>query len=213
MTADTHTPAALEHGKWLFAGGCEFKIGAMRMEDIPDTLWPEVVFCGLSNVGKSSLINALTNRKTLARVSHTPGRTRQINFFLLREVLMLVDLPGYGYAKVSKKEVQGWSTLIHDYLKGSPNLRRVCLLVDSRRGLKQNDKDIMKILDEIGVVYQVVLTKTDKVKKEDVTNIISAIKAQANTHPALHPDIISTSSRDASGIDVLRAEIASFVTL
>jgi GTP-binding protein len=200
----------LERGRWLFAGNCEFKIGATKRDHIPDSDVPEVAFAGLSNVGKSSLINALTNRNTLAKTSNTPGRTRQLNFFLLREHLTLVDLPGYGYARASKIDIAGWTGLTRQYLRGRPNLRRVCVLIDSRRGLKEDDRKIMDLLDEAAVTYQIILTKTDKTKKTDVEKIISDIKAEAHKHIALHPDVISTSSHDNIGIDLLRAELASF---
>jgi GTP-binding protein len=202
--------AELEKGKWLFSGNCDFKIGATKLEHIQESDINEVAFAGLSNVGKSSLVNSLTGRKTLARTSNTPGRTTQLNFFLLRDQLTLVDLPGYGYAMASKRDIHGWTTLTKQYLKGRPNLRRVCLLIDSRRGIKQSDREIMDLLDDSAVTYQLILTKIDKVKKLDVEKIISDIKAEAHKHIALHPDVIPTSSRDNIGIDILRAELASF---
>ncbi len=205
------TSEELEAGKWLFSGNCEFKIGATKAESIPDSDINEVAFAGLSNVGKSSLVNALTGRTTLAKTSQTPGRTKQLNFFLLRENLTLVDLPGYGYAQASRSDIKQWTTLTRKYLKGRPNLQRVCLLIDSRRGLKNSDREIMDLLDESAVNYQVVLTKTDKVKKSDVEKIISDIKAEAYKHTALHPEVIATSSRDNIGIDILRAELAKFI--
>ena len=205
------TQEEIDNGKWLFSGECEFKIGATKISVIPDSTFNEVAFCGLSNVGKSSLINSLTGRNSLARTSQNPGRTRQLNFFLLREKLMLVDLPGYGFARASKSEIKGWTNLIYDFLKGRPNLRRVCLLIDSRRGLKDSDRKVMDIMDDAAVAYQIILTKVDKVKKTDVEKIISVIKNEAHKHIALHPEIISTSSKDNLGLDVLKAELAQFV--
>jgi GTP-binding protein len=207
----THTPEQLAKGKMLFSGNCEFKIGATEIGHIPDSDIPEVAFSGLSNVGKSSLINALTGRNSLARTSQTPGRTRQLNFFLLRDMLTLVDLPGYGYAKASKTDIAGWTSLTRQFLKGRPNLKRVCVLIDARRGVKDSDRKVMDLLDDAAVTYQIVLTKSDKVKKLDVDKIISDIKAEAHKHIALHPDVIATSSHDAIGIDILRAELASFI--
>ncbi len=209
----TYTEENIEQGRWLFAGECEFKVGATKISQIPDM--PdinEIAFCGLSNVGKSSLINALTERKTLVRVSGNPGCTRQINFFLLRKDLMLVDLPGYGYAKVSKSSRADWGKLITSYLKGRPQLKRVCLLIDSRRGLKETDNKIMDLLDEVAVIYQIILTKVDKSKKNDVEKIISDIKINAHKHTALHPEIIQTSSRDNVGLDILRAQLSNFIS-
>ena len=156
--------AELEAGRLLFAGACDFVAGAATVAQLPPLGLPEVAFAGRSNVGKSSLINALTGRKALARVSHTPGRTQQINFFSLADRLMLVDLPGYGYAAVSKQKVANWTGLIEDYLKGRPQLKRVCLLIDARHGLKETDKAAMELMDSSAVVYQVVLTKADKLK-------------------------------------------------
>src|SRR5215471_1150167 len=153
---------AEEAGRLLFAQACEFMRGAARLEDIPSTKLPEVAFVGRSNVGKSSLVNALTGRKTLARVSNTPGRTREINFFRLGGRLMLADLPGYGYARVSKADSAKWTELIFAYLSGRPNLRRVVLLIDSRRGPLPQDVEVMDLLDQAAVSYQLVLTKVDK---------------------------------------------------
>lgn len=211
MNQEQFSASDMEKGRLLFAGECEFKIGAVDYDQIPESKFPEVAFCGLSNVGKSSLINSLTGRKTLARISNTPGRTKQLNFFLLKETLMLVDLPGYGYAKASKREIASWNKLITDYLKGRENLKRVCLLIDSRRGLKESDRDVMRLLDDCAVTYQIILTKTDKSKKNDVEKIISAIKAVSVNHTALHPEVISTSSVKKDGIDDLKAQLATFI--
>ena len=156
---DAADAAALEAGRLLFAKACDFVAGADKLEVVPDATLPEIAFAGRSNVGKSSLINALTGRKTLARTSNTPGRTQQINFFRLGDRLTLVDLPGYGYARAAKTRIAAWTRLVNGYLKGRPGLRRVCLLIDARHGPKDVDREIMTMLDKAAVVYQVVLTK------------------------------------------------------
>lgn len=203
---------SLEKSNWLFSGEANFAIGATRIDQIPPSNLPEVAFCGVSNVGKSSLINALTGRKTLAKTSSNPGHTRQLNFFNLRNKLFLVDLPGYGYARVSKQEIMGWTNLIFDYLKGRPNLKRVFLLMDSRRGVKESDIKTMNFMDEVAVPYQIILTKCDKSKKNDVDKIISDIKQLSLKHTAMHPDVILTSSESKVGIDFLRKECSLFIS-
>jgi GTP-binding protein len=204
------TPAALERGRLLFAGPCEFFAGAMTLAQLPPARGPEVAFAGRSNVGKSSLVNALTGRKALARVSNTPGRTQQLNFFDLGQGrLSLVDLPGYGYSSVGKAKAEAWTETTRAYLKGRPELRRVCLLVDSRHGLKPGDEDIMKLLDQSAVVYQVVLTKADKTSKADLAKVEAATAAVLNRHVAAHPVIRVTSSQEGVGIPELRAELAA----
>jgi GTP-binding protein len=192
-----------DFSKWLFAQECKFVAGAATsMEQIPAGFsLPEIAFAGRSNVGKSSLINALTGRRTLVKVSQTPGRTQQLNFFNLADKLMLVDLPGYGYAKQSKAKVGAWNRLIRDYLRGRPNLRRVCLLIDSRHGLKPNDIEIMELLDESAVPYQIVYTKMDKTKEPP-------IPALSKPHAAMMKEVFHTSSSEKIGIDELRAELA-----
>jgi GTP-binding protein len=197
----------LETGRRLFAGACDFVAGAATEAALPPATLTEVAFAGRSNVGKSSLINALTGRKALARVSHTPGRTQQINFFSLGGKLMLVDLPGYGYAKASKQRIGEWSALILRYLQGRAVLRRVLVLVDSRHGLKDSDRDLFGLLDEIGVSYQVVLTKTDDRSK--IENPLAAITAELAGHAAAHPQVIATSAREGTGIPELRAAVAA----
>src|SRR4029077_5710987 len=158
--------AAIETGRLLFAQACDFIAGATKAEALPAPRLPEVAFAGRSNVGKSSLINALTGQKALARVSHTPGRTQQVNFFDLGQRLTLVDLPGYGYAAVGRERVDAWSALIRAYLKHRPNLRRLCLLVHARHGLKDSDRQTMDELDKSGLSYQLVLTKADQLKPD-----------------------------------------------
>lgn len=170
---------------------------------------PEVAFAGRSNVGKSSLINALTGRKTLARTSQTPGSTRQINFFELGGRLSLVDLPGYGYARVAKGEVRQWTGLVHSYLKGRPTLRRVCLLIDARHGIKPADREVMDIMDGAAVVFQVVLTKCDKVAGNELESRVAEIGREIARHPAAHPVVRPTSARDGTGIPELRAGLAA----
>ena len=197
-----------ERGRWLFAQECVFILGAPDYTALPDTSLPEIAFVGRSNVGKSSLINALTNRKTLARTSNTPGRTQHINFFSLASVLMLADLPGYGFAKASKSEIKRWTQLIFDYLRGRPSLRRVCLLIDARHGLKDADNQVMKDLDEAAVSYQIVLTKCDKVKDEHLIEVVTKTEKTLSKHVAAHPKIFQTSSSKGIGIELLRAELA-----
>jgi GTP-binding protein len=179
---------------------------------LPETELPEVAFAGRSNVGKSSLVNALTGRKTLARVSNTPGRTQQINFFTLGTRLMLVDLPGYGYASAPKKQVDNWTGMIEDYLRGRRQLKRVCLLVDSRHGIKETDRSAMKVLDQAAVVYQMVLTKADKIKASELAEVTQATADEARKRPAAHPEILVTSSETGLGIPELRAAVIEAVT-
>jgi GTP-binding protein len=200
----------LEFGRWLFAQECRFVAGAASGAAIPEAVAPEVAFAGRSNVGKSSLVNALTGRKTLARVSVSPGRTRQLNFFLLAERLMLVDLPGYGHASASKTEIKGWTELTRRYLKGRPSLRRVLLLIDARHGLKAADRATMDMLDEAAVSYQIVLTKSDKTRSEELEQIRAGVAEEAGRHVAAHPRIAVTSAHDGIGIAELRAEVAEF---
>ena len=202
---------ALEHGRLLFARPCEFIAGVADLRQLPETSLPEVAFAGRSNVGKSSLINALTNRKTLARTSSAPGRTRQINFFLLGERLMLVDLPGYGYAKASKSEARAWNELVNAYLSGRPTLMRTILLIDSRHGLKPADEPIMDLLDTAAVSYQAVMTKSDKLKPNSCPTVRAATLATLETHAAAHPSLLFTSAARGDGIPELRAAIATLV--
>jgi GTP-binding protein len=200
---------ALEAGRLLFARGCDFVAGAANLDAIPDGTLPEIAFAGRSNVGKSSLVNALTGRKTLARTSNTPGRTQQINFFRLAERLMLVDLPGYGYARAPKHQVAAWTRLVNGYLQGRAGLRRVCLLIDARHGPKEIDHTVMRMLDQAAVGYQVILTKADKLKPPELAERIAASAAEVKTHVAAHPEILATSASTGAGIPGLRAELAA----
>ncbi len=200
--------AALERGRLLFASTCEFVTAAAKIEQLPAATLPEVAFAGRSNVGKSSLINALTGRRTLAKTSNTPGRTQQVNFFSLAQALMLVDLPGYGYAAAPKAKVAAWTRVVQLYLAGRPALRRTLLLIDARHGIKDVDREIMAILDGAAVSYQVVLTKADKITAAELAGRSGAIAAELQTHPAAHPEIVASSARTQAGIPELRAGLA-----
>jgi GTP-binding protein len=177
---------------------------------LPPESLPEIAFVGRSNVGKSSLVNALTGRRMLARTSNTPGRTRQLNFFALDDRLMLVDLPGYGYAEASKSAIQAWTRLIQHYLRGRASLRRVCLLLDARHGTKEADRPIMRLCDAAGLSYQVVLTKTDKLGPSALPAILDSLSAELARHAAAHPEIHLTSAERGRGIAALRATLATF---
>lgn len=198
----------IERGRRLFARDCRFVTGAAGADAIPAMILPEIAFAGRSNVGKSSLLNALTGRRALARVSRTPGRTRQINFFALADALMLVDLPGYGYAKAGKREIATWNRAAGAYLGGRAALRRLCLLIDARLGPGEADRAVMGELDRAAVCYQLVLTKCDKVKKEALESLVARIAAEIKSHPAAHPEIIATSAVKRTGIAELRAALA-----
>lgn len=202
------SPEQIEAGRLLFAQDCRFTAAVANLKQLPPLALPEVAFCGRSNVGKSSLVNALTGRNTLARTSHTPGRTQQLIFFELGARLMLVDLPGYGYAKVSKTMVASWTRLLKAYLKGRVTLRRACVLVDARHGIKPGDGEIMDLLDQAAVPYQIVLTKADKVRSGELDRRVAEITAALKAHPAAFPDILATSARDGAGIATLRATLA-----
>lgn len=200
-----------EAGRLLFAGAADFYAAAQTLDRLPPMEGVEIAFAGRSNVGKSSLINALTGRNTLARTSHTPGRTQQLNFFRIGERLSLVDMPGYGYAAVEKAKVEAWTRLIHSYLKGRSNLARVFMLIDARHGFKSIDADVLDGLDKAAVSYQVVLTKGDSLKKSEVAARIAGIEAGLAKRPAAYPQVILTSSRDDSGVPELRAAIAKLL--
>ncbi len=205
--------AEIEKARKIFSGECKFVAAALNSNAIPPEEGNEVAFAGRSNVGKSSLVNALTNRKTLARTSQTPGRTRQLIFFDLiyqANKLRLVDLPGYGYAKAPKRDIQSWTSLTVKYLKGRPSLRTVCLLVDCRRGIGDFDKLIMNELDKAAVSWILVLTKIDKMNIEEMNKTKDESNKVISKHPAAYPEIIMTSSLKNNGIEILRTYLASF---
>ncbi len=204
-------PDYTEAGRKLFAGPCDFIWAAAKVGDLPPAGAPEFAFAGRSNVGKSSLINALTGRKTLARVSHTPGRTQQLNFFDLGERARLVDMPGYGYAAVSKTKVSSWDGLMKDYLRGRAKLLRVYVLIDGRRGVLQVDEGMLDTLDSAAVSYALVLTKKDEVKKGDVERIIAEAQAKIAKRPAAYPHVLFTASHTGEGVPELRAAIAQLL--
>jgi GTP-binding protein len=208
VAASGFTSAEIETGRKLFAGDWQFAAAAGSFERIPPMGGIEIAVAGRSNVGKSSLINALTGRNALARTSHTPGRTQELIFFAGPSALTLVDMPGYGYAAVSKTKVKAWTGLIHAFLLGRANLARVYLLVDARHGLKPTDAPVLTTLDKAAVNYQLVLTKADQVKPAELDARIAAITAALAKHPAAFPHVLATSSRTGAGIPVLRAAIA-----
>ncbi|MBR2136903.1 MAG: YihA family ribosome biogenesis GTP-binding protein [Alphaproteobacteria bacterium] len=190
---------------------CDFVISVARLEQLPEATVDEVAFAGRSNVGKSSLINALFNQKKLAKTSSTPGRTQQLNFFNFDQKLYLVDLPGYGYAQAPEKLVRQWQNMLKIYLRGRPNLRRVFVLIDSRHGLKKEDLEIMKMLDESAVSYQIVLTKTDKITAGELQKNLAKTSEELAKHAAAMNDILITSSEKKIGLDFLKAEICSLM--
>ena len=200
---------SIEKGRLLFAGQTEFVKGVVAMSGLPDADRIEVCFAGRSNVGKSTLINALTGMKALARASNTPGRTQEINYFTAGEDLYLVDLPGYGYANAPLPIVEKWQRLLKQFLQGRQTLRRAFVLVDSRHGVKPPDEEIMTMLDKAAVTFQVVMTKTDKMKTDELAKIMERVRADLAKHPAAFPEIILTSSDKGWGIPTLRTVIAT----
>ncbi|AOZ70420.1 YihA family ribosome biogenesis GTP-binding protein [Rhodobacter xanthinilyticus] len=202
-------PIAAERGRLLFAAPVEFLKGVVAMNGLPPSDRVEICFAGRSNVGKSSLINALTNRKNLARASNTPGRTQEINFFTTQGGPYLVDLPGYGFAEAPVNIVKKWQELLKAYLSGRVNLRRAFVLIDARHGVKKVDEEILSLLDRSAVTFQVVMTKVDKISKAEREKVIAQVKGALAKHPAAHPEIVVTSSEKGEGIETLRAIIAT----
>jgi len=199
------TDGAVKKGEKLFRQECIFVAGAQRLVDIPPMDLPEVAFAGRSNVGKSSLINALTGRKALARASATPGRTQQINFFKLGDSMQLVDLPGYGYAAASKTKVEHWNAVVQGYLKNRQALKRVFVLIDARHGIMAADQETMEMLDKASVPYVCILTKADKTRPADLAVLVEKVEAELDQYKCAFPKIYVTSSSSGGGIATLRA--------
>ena len=208
MAEDALSAEALEFARVLFARPSDFVMGAAEIDQLPDTSLPEVAFAGRSNVGKSSLINALVGRKDLARASNEPGRTREVNLFDVDGRLRLADLPGYGFAKAAKTTARKFQNLGRAYLRGRPNLMRAYLLIDSRHGLKPPDLEAMEALDQAAVSYQIVLTKADKLKAGELEKVVSRTVEAVRKRPAAHPEVLATSSAKGDGIAELRAGVA-----
>lgn len=210
MIEEEFSQSELEEARKIFAGPCDFMLGVAALKQLPESELPEIAFAGRSNVGKSSLLNALTNRKTLAKTSNTPGRTQQLNYFNLGEKLYIVDMPGYGYAKVSKEQRDDWTKLIFDYLRGRPTLRCVFILIDSRHGLKDSDIMLMEMLDEAAVTYRIILTKTDKTKSAELEKVSKKTLDTIKKHAAAYPSLHATSSVKGSGMAELKAIINTY---
>lgn len=211
LSASAAPDPSAERGRLLFAGDCRFIKGAVKFDQVPENAGVEIAFAGRSNVGKSSLVNALTGRKALAKVSNTPGRTQELNFFRIGERLTLVDMPGYGFASAPEPKVKAWTRLILEYLRKRPNLARVYVLIDSRHGLKKTDMPVLELLDAAAVSYQIVLTKADQLKPAELERRKAEVAAAIAKRPAAFPEILATSSREGSGLAELKAAIARLI--
>ncbi|MBO7556597.1 MAG: YihA family ribosome biogenesis GTP-binding protein [Alphaproteobacteria bacterium] len=209
---ELYSKEELEEGRKLFASKCDFVLGVADLKQLPaDNDFDEIAFAGRSNVGKSSLINALTGRKTLAKTSNTPGRTQQLNYFNLADKIYVVDMPGYGFAQAPESLVKKWQKMIFAYLQGRANLKRVFLLIDSRHGIKKVDLEIMEMLDKAAVNYQIVLTKSDKISAVELDKVVKSTQEKLKEHAAAHVKVLVTSSEKKNGIDEVRAEVAKLI--
>lgn len=209
---EPYSKEELEEGRKLFASKCDFVLGVADLKQLPaDSDFDEIAFAGRSNVGKSSLINALTGRKTLAKTSNTPGRTQQLNYFNLADRIYVVDMPGYGFAQAPEALVKKWQKMIFAYLQGRANLKRVFLLIDSRHGIKKVDSEIMEMLDKAAVNYQIILTKADKISAVELDKVVISTQEKLKEHPAAHVKVLVTSSEKRNGIDEVRAEVAKLI--
>lgn len=210
MVDETMIPSTSATAAQIFSGPCDFRLGIQNLDQLPPSAMTEIAFAGRSNVGKSSLINAIMNRK-IAHVSHTPGRTQQLNFFEVGPHFWLVDMPGYGYAKVSKSMKALWDKLIKEYLVGRPNLRVCFLLIDSRHGLKDSDRDMMKMLDQSAVAYRIILTKSDEPKASELKKTKEEVELELKKHPAAFPTALPVSSWEKKGIEEIHQIIMGLI--
>lgn len=211
MNEDFFSAEQIKEANSLFCKDCSFVLGVAKLEQLPFSDLPEVAFAGRSNVGKSSLINAVTGKRSLAKTSSTPGRTQQLNYFNLNNQIHIVDLPGYGYAQAPENMVKQWQKVIFAYLQGRVNLKRVFLLIDARHGIKKVDMEVMEMLDKAAVTYQIILTKTDKISLKELNSLQEKVKTEITKHAAAYINVIATSSEKKQGLELVRAEIASMI--
>ena len=211
MNEDFFSAEQIKEANSLFCKDCSFVLGVAKLEQLPFSDLPEVAFAGRSNVGKSSLINAVTGKRSLAKTSSTPGRTQQLNYFNLNDQIHIVDLPGYGYAQAPENMVKQWQKVIFAYLQGRVNLKRVFLLIDARHGIKKVDMEVMEMLDKAAVTYQIILTKTDKISLKELNSLQEKVKTEITKHAAAYINVIATSSEKKQGLELVRAEIASMI--